>query len=245
MSPIAPIARPIRFTAHHQSWQAVVHALGGVLLEEHPGWVVYQLGSGRLALHDASPDHPAGSTALALETATPLPEAVAIAAREGAPITLEQTGHGQAGVLRTVDGMSLTLDALTPGGRSPDEVDSRINVLPIWHSQRTREALDALDALGLKRRSIGESGTWADLRCPGGGVMAVHLSDEPARAELSFEFAGAVQDLSEVLQRASLEPTIVDDNDGRYLRLPDPDGGPEIRINETLTALYGYTLAEM
>ena len=46
--------RPIRFTDDVPAWRTVLKALGAVLLSEDDGWLVYQLGAGRLALHTAA-----------------------------------------------------------------------------------------------------------------------------------------------------------------------------------------------
>lgn len=244
----AVTARPIRFTADIPAWQRILTQLGGTLINEQPGWLVYQMGSGRVALHASSEAQPAGQTLLALETPQALSDAVVSAAGHGVPITLEETDHGSAGVVRADDGVSFTLDLPTPGSPGPEgsgELDSRLSVLQIWYTKRTREALDTFDGLGLKRRVIGHDGTWTDLICPGGGLAAVHLTDEPVRTELAFEFAGDLEQLIEPLTEIGVQSALIDESYSRTLQLADPDGGKAIWINEKQTDLYGYTLAEM
>ena len=103
--------RPIRFTDAVPAWRTVLDALGAVLLSEDGGWLVYQLGAGRLALHAAAGSaHAPGTTLLGLETTVPLAEAVAAATQEGVPIELADTDHGEAGVVTAADGTTFTLD---------------------------------------------------------------------------------------------------------------------------------------
>lgn len=109
-----PTPRPIRFTADIPAWRTLLETLGSTLISEHPGWLVYQLGGGRVALHAASEKQPAGSTALAVETPAELSKAIDAAAARGVPITLEESEHGPAGHVRATDGTFVWLDSPTP-----------------------------------------------------------------------------------------------------------------------------------
>ncbi|MCM3487642.1 hypothetical protein M3684_18480, partial [Kocuria rosea] len=138
-----PTPRPIRFTADIPGWQRILQTLGATLLSEHPGWLVYQLGGGRLALHAAHPDQPAGSTTLAVETPVDLALAVQEAADQGVPVTLEDSDHGPAGHVRAADGTFLWLDAPTPGDGSATLAE--LSVLPIWYAPDTGLAQHVLE----------------------------------------------------------------------------------------------------
>jgi hypothetical protein len=246
MSPRAALTvRPIRFTDDIPAWQRVLRSLGAVLLSEHPGWFVYQLGAGRLALHAASgSDQSAGTTALGFETGMPVAEAVAAAASRGVPVELGQTGHGEAGIVRAADGTSFTLDASTPDPEERGAGSSPLAVLPIWHAPRPRVALDVLDGLGMRRRVIEEDGSWVDLTARAGGLHGVQRSEEVG-AELSFELTGDVSVLQDSLAAAGVEALLHEESFGRSLRITDPDGGSPVWVVERQPDLYSYALSEM
>ena len=152
MTLTGPTARPIRFTADLPAWRSVLEALGGVLIHEATGWVVYQLGSGRVALHrgDGDEGEGPGVSTFCVETPEPLEEAVARVRAAGVPIDLEETGHGTAGVVRAADGTLVTLDAPTPGeGVAPEP---RLAVLPIWYAADVSLPRAVLESLGLPTR---------------------------------------------------------------------------------------------
>lgn len=236
--------RPVRFTDDTTAWRTALEALGGVLIDEHPGWLVYQLGAGRVGLHAASPSQPAGTTSLALETTVPLAEAVSAATAEGVPIELGDTGHGPAGVVRAADGTTLTLDTATPNPQELQAVEPYVAVMPVWHTPDARVALGVLDGLGLRRRVTEEDGSWADLTARDGGRHGVR----PLAAvgtELAFEVEGNVEDLQEGLVAAGLVLELREDERGRALTFADPDGGAPVRIVERQPDLYSYALSEM
>lgn len=250
MTLTGPTPRPIRFTADIAAWQTILQALGGTLISEHPGWLVYQLGGGRLALHAAGPEQPAGSTVLAVETPTPLRQAVDAAAAHGVPVTLEESDHGEAGHVRATDGTFLWLDAptsVTATGSGTDGSATRpeLSTLQIWYGPDTGMIRGTLEALGAQPRLVGDDGRWTDLSYPGGGLAAAHVSgsaDGPG-AELAFEWAGDVEDAKALLDEAGVESVLIDESYGRTLQVADPDGGPAVWINEQQTDLYGYRRA--
>ena len=245
MTTIADLtARPIRFTADIPAWQRILETLGGVLISEHPGWLVYELGSGRLALHASNEDQPAGSTTLAVETSTPLEEAVPAAAAAGAPIVATVLGHGPAGLVTAGDGTELTLDSPTPAPADTEAPGQpALSVMPIWYTPETRPAIAALTALGATLRTAGDDGTWTDLTCAGGGLLAVHAADTVG-AELAFEWAGDVESAQALLKAAGIESVLIDETYARTVQITDPDGGEPVWINEKMTDLYGYTRTE-
>lgn len=237
-------ARPIRFTADIPGWQRILETLGGVLISEHPGWLVYQLGSGRVALHASSEDQPAGSVSLALETSTPLDEAIPAAAAAGAPIEDVVLGHGRAGRVTAEDGTVLTLDSPTPSPDGASATQRSLSTLPIWYTTDTHVGRTTVAALGARARTIADDGVWVDFSCDGGGLVAIHAADSVG-AELGFEWAGNVEDAKELLDAAGITSRLIDESYSRTLQIEDPDGRKEIWVNEKMTDLYGYTLAEM
>ncbi|GGK71898.1 hypothetical protein [Ornithinimicrobium pekingense] len=237
--------RPVRFTDAIPAWRTVLDALGAVLLSEDDGWLVFQLGAGRLALHAAAgSSEAAGTTLLGLETSVPLEEAVSAAAGEGVPIELGDTDHGLAGIVTAADGVRLTVDTPSPNPRELEATQPGLAVMPVWHTTAGRVALDVLDGLGMRRRITLEDGTWADLTARGGGLHGVQpMSD--VGTELAFELNGNLDLLLEPLTAAGVPARIAQEESGRVLRFADPDGGPALRVLEREPDLYSYALSEM
>lgn len=237
--------RPIRFTDDIPAWRTVLAALGAVPLSQDEGWLVYQLGAGRLALHSAtgSSETP-GSTLLGLETRVPLDEAVAAAAAEGVPIELGDTGHGTAGIVTAADGTRFTLDTPAPNPQEREASEPKLAVMPVWHTPAARVALDVLDGLGMQRRVTLEDGTWADLTARGGGLHGVQPMSSVG-TELAFELNGNVDALLDALTAAGVHAQIHAEASGRVLRFADPDGGGPLRVMERQPDLYSYALSEL
>lgn len=233
-----PTPRPIRFTADIPGWQRILETLGATLLSEHPGWLVYQLGGGRVALHAAHPDQPAGTTTLAVETPVDLGQAVATAADQGVPITLEDSDHGPAGHVRAEDGTFLWLDAPTPGEGKAARPE--LSTLQIWYGTDAGMIRDVLEGLGARPRIVSDDGMWTDFSFDGGGLSAAHASDGSS-TELAFEWDGDVEEAQRLLTAAGLDALLIDEAYSRTVQVADPDGGPRVWINERQTDLYGYT----
>lgn len=237
----APTPRPIRFTANVPAWRTILEALGGTCISEHPGWLVYQLGGGMVALHAGSADQPPGSTTLAIETPTDLATMVDEVAAQGLPITLEDSDHGPAGRLRAADGVSLWIDSATTVETGAGEAARReLKVLPIWHGPDTRPLRETLEGLGARTRVVGDAGNWADFSFAGGGLAAVHVA-EWSGVELGFEWDGDVEEARRLLETVGVDCLLIDETYGRTLQFTDPDGGDRVWINEKQADLYGYT----
>lgn len=242
MTLAGPTVRPIRFTAELQAWQRILTVLGAVLIQEAPGWLVYQLGSGRVALHrgDGDEGERAGTTTLCVETPVPLQEAVRQAQGAGVPIELDQTGHGLAGVLRACDGTLVTLDTPTPA-QQDQTVEPRLAALPIWYAKDVATPRSVMEALGAQLHLVGDDETWTELTFPGGGRVGIHRADS-SDVELGFWWDGDVEDALRLLTDAGVEAVLIDETYARTVQFADPDGGKEIWVNERQTDLYGYTL---
>ncbi|WP_151526339.1 hypothetical protein [Serinicoccus kebangsaanensis] len=234
--------QPIRFTADIPAWQHLLQTLGAHLIYERPGWLVYALGSGRVALHAASEHQPAGVSTLAFSTTTPIPEAVTAASSAGVPITLGRPDHGEAGVVEAPDGTIFTLDSPTAVEREGGVADRRLVTLPIWYGPDTSMIRAVLEGLGARPRMVADDGMWTDLRCDGGGLAAVHRAEDPG-VELAFEWDGDVEEALDLLTDAGVQAVLIDETYSRTVQVADPDGGKEIWINERQTDLYGYTRA--
>lgn len=233
-----PTPRPIRFTGDTPGWQRILETLGGTLISEHPGWLVYQLGGGRVALHSASAEQPPGRTVLAVEDPTPLRQAVDAAAARGVPVTLEDSDHGPAGHVRPTDGTFLWLDQPTPGDARATRPE--LSTMQIWYGPDTGLIRGVLEGMGAQPRLVGDDGVWTDLSYPGGGLAAVHAAEETG-TELAFKWAGDVEDAQALLEEAGVECLLIDETYSRTLQVADPDGGERVWINERQTDLYGYT----
>lgn len=237
-------ARPIRFTDDLGAHRRYLEALGATRVTTAPGWEVYALGSGRLALHAASAEQPAGD-ALGWETAD-LHAWAEQARAAGLAFEVGETDHGVAATVTAPDGTTFTVDPAAEA-EQPAPTDTALSVLPIWYT--TREAVEGarqvLRGLGAIQRVTAETDVWTDFRCPAGGLAAVHASDDGPGVELGFEFDGDVETLIPVLAEAGVEAVLIDETYSRTLQLPDPDRpGRMLWVNEKQRDLYGYRSSE-
>lgn len=233
-------SRPIRFTDHLDDLRRLLDALGATVVTDLPGWVVYAVGSGRVALHQASTsDAEPGETRLAFETPDLATWAVA-AAEAAAPFQVGDTDHGEAATVQAADGTRLTVDPVPDTGAAGR--DSPLAVLPLWYTADPAPAREVLSAIGARQRIASRSGDWTDFDCELGGLVAVHR-EAHTEIELTFEYAGDVEALVPALAAAGFTPALVDEAYNRTLRVPDPDRDADIWINEQITDLYGFTAA--
>lgn len=251
-------ARPIRFTADLAAHRRYLDALGATRVTTAPGWEVYALGSGRLALHEASEHQPPGDV-LAFGVAD-LDEWARRAGDAGLPFEVGQTDHGIAATVRAPDGTTFTVDpapvAAQPAPTEPAPTESAptesalavsaLAVLPIWYTSadQVEGSREIVRGLGAVQRVTADSGVWTDFTCPAGGLVAVHASDDGPDVELGFEFDGDVESLIPALKAAGIEPVLIDETYSRTLQIPDPDReGRMLWINEKQQDLYGYSQA--
>lgn len=233
-------SRPIRFTDHLDQHRRILEALGATVVTDHgPDWVVYALGSGRLALHAADATHPSGLTVLGFEV-DDLADLAAAVTPGAFTFEIGELEHGRAATVTGPDGTRFTVDPIAtaehPAAPGP------LAIMPIWYTQETPGARATLTGIGARERIVADSGTWTDMICPGGGLVAVHAAAEVG-VELAYAYAGDVEELAPALARVGVETTLIDETYARTLRVPDPDRDAEIWINEKQTDLYGYSLA--
>lgn len=130
------------------------------------------------------------------------------------------------------------VDALPAWG----EGDPAIAVLALRVTPDVPGELAAFTARGLLPRISSDSGVWADFSAPDGGLLAVH-GGASVEDVLSFEYAGELEPLQARLAELGLDVPIIDENFGLTLRIPDPDGGEELWVNQVQTELHGYRLS--
>lgn len=238
-------ARPIRFTHDLSAHRRYLEALGATRVTLAPGWEVYALGSGRLALHEASDSQPPGDV-LAWEVAD-LDAWAQQARARGLSFEIGPTDHGIAATVTAPDGTTFTVDPAAVA-EQPQPADHRFAVLPIWYTALgdVAGARDVLTALGAVQRVTADSDVWTDFSCPAGGLAAVHASEDGHGVELGFEFDGDVESLIPALEAAGVRPVLIDETYSRTLQLPDPDReGRMLWINEKQRDLYGYRSTEV
>lgn len=237
-------ARPIRFTHDLAAHRRYLEALGATRVITAPGWEVYAVGSGRLALHAASEAQPPGD-ALAWEVED-LDEWAQQARAAGLPFEVGPTDHGTAATVTAPDGTTFTVDPSTEP-EQPAPADTALAVLPIWYTNpaEVEGAREVLRGLGAVQRVTADSDVWTDFTCPAGGLVAVHATDDGRGVELAFELDGDVETLMPRLQQAGVEPLLIDETYSRTLQIADPDRpGRMLWINEKQQDLYGYTSDE-
>lgn len=237
-------ARPIRFTRDLAAHRRYLDALGATRVTTAPGWEVYALGSGRLALHEASDSQPPGDV-LAWEVAD-LDAWAERARAAGLTFEIGQTDHGIAATVTAPDGTMFTVDPAAEA-EQPPPTDTAFAVLPIWYTPlaEVEGARQVVTGLGGIQRVTADSDVWTDFSCPAGGLVAVHASDGDPGVELGFEFDGDVETLIPALEAAGVEPVLIDETYSRTLQIPDPDReGRMLWINEKQQDLYGYRSTE-
>ncbi|TDC51892.1 hypothetical protein E1212_10830 [Jiangella ureilytica] len=233
MTELALTVRPVRYTPRVEQWVDVVEALGGVAAgagdAARPGGVELALGGGRVAIVRA------GEPAAELGFTTPdLPAVAELCERN----ELAAVSAGDRLVVTGPDGLRLHVDEQPPRAPVPG-ADPALSALPLWYTPDVAGAAGVLSRLGLTVRISAHSGTWVDFAVPGGGLVAAH-GPEPTGVQLSFEYDGDVRGLADRLVRRGLAAAVVDENYGLTVRLPDPDGGPDIYVNEAQSDLHGF-----
>lgn len=129
----------------------------------------------------------------------------------------------------------------TPPAEPAGTADGELVVMPVWYPRDLDAADQFLRALGLQPRIASDSGNWRDFT-GGGGLVALHAAGENPRTELSFEYTGDLDVLSERLEEAGFVSEIVDEAYNRTLLVTTPDGW-NLWINEAQSDLHGFRRA--
>ncbi|SEF12334.1 glyoxalase/bleomycin resistance/dioxygenase family protein [Jiangella alba] len=224
--------RPVRRTPHADAWVRVVEALGGVVTSRDGDRVDLALGHGRVAVIRADES--------AAELGFEAPDLFAVAAeceRNG----LATVSAGGRLEVTGPDGLRVHVDE-RPDAAPPRGADAALSTLPLWYSPDVAGAAGVLSRLGLSVRIASHTGDWVDFVAPGGGLVAAHGADRPS-VQISFEYDGDVRALAERLSARGLTASVVDENYGLTVRVPDPDGGGDIFVNQVQTDLHGFRRA--
>ncbi len=133
-------------------------------------------------------------------------------------------------------------------GDSRQTGESNMKLEPIWYEDNFAEPRRILQALGLELRLESDNGVWLQFDANGGGGIALHTAGEShsshkARVELSFEYAGNLEDLLERVITAGFKAAIIDEAYTRALHIEDPDGRVLV-INAEQNDLYGYRMVD-
>lgn len=223
--------RPIVFTPNFDAYSKLFTALGLTLAEDADGWRVFAADSGRVAVHIA--DTP--SFGFNFEVGS-VSEFARRTAQDGTAAVVVDTNDGPAAQVTAPVGRTfLAWETLT----DEEPFSSGLAVAPIWYTPDTAAAEKVFTDIGAKKRLSSNAGAWTDFTTKNGGLLAVHRADDDG-AELAFEYAGNVEVLQQRLLGQGTKSKLIDENYGRSLRMPNPDGG-ETYINEWQEDLYGYT----
>jgi hypothetical protein len=225
--------QPIHNTSDPDDWHRFAETIGfRAAFPPAASWSEFDAG-GILAIHQVLADDPLDGTTDVHLLVTDLDSVEGAAIAAGA--TVDATTLENVGRMLTVTSGELRL-TVSSGSRSTSGDPS---VLPIHYVRDLAEPDRLYRALGLHPRIAAVDGVWADYEGDGGGLAALHHG-EP-HTELSFEYAGDLDDLAFRLDAAGYAAEIVDEAYNRTLRVTGP-GGRELWINGVQHDLYGYRL---
>lgn len=223
--------QPIHYTSDPDDWHRFADAIGFRAAFPPVGsWSEFDAG-GILAIHQVVAGDPLDGTTDIHLLVSDLHSVQEAAIGVGA--TVDATTLENVGRMLTVTSGELRL-TVSSGSRSTSGDPS---VVPIHYVQDLAEPDRLFRALGLRPRIAAADGVWADYEGDGGGLAALHHG-EP-HTELSFEFAGDLDDLASRLGAVGFAAEIVDEAYNRTLRVNGPDG-QELWINGVQQDLYGY-----
>ncbi|GAA2174832.1 hypothetical protein GCM10009784_14780 [Arthrobacter parietis] len=221
--------RPIVFTPNFDAFSELFAALGLRQVEDAPGWRVFAADSGHVALHVA---HQL-SVSFSFEVGA-VSEFARRNAEAGTAAVVIDTADGPAAQVTAEDGRTFLAYEAALRGTAPAE--EGLAVMPIWLATNVAAAAKVFSDIGARKRFSSEAGSRVDLTAKNGGLIAVHGADKGS-TELAFEFSGDVEILQPRIPTATI---LIDENYGRSLRLPNPDGG-EIRVKQRQEDLNDYT----
>ena len=224
------VVQQILYTDRPERWWALAEALGFVApYPPTPAWGEFHA-DGVLAVHEATPEHRAGTVDIHLVVADL--DAAASALLSFAVERTVMAGVGEMLVVRAASGVSITVsEGAVPHGAG------QIAVQPIWFQEDLAEPRAILEALGFQAGIAADRGGWVEMLGDGGSV-GLHAGKP--RIGLSFEARGDVDALALRLRDAGFEASVVDEAFARTVRVTDPDGGEDVWINGVQDDLHGY-----
>jgi len=224
------IVQQIVYTAKPQRWWLLAEALGFTpAFAPTPAWGEFHA-DGVLAVHEATPEHGAGTTEIHLLVDDLDAAASALSVFDVS--RADMAGVGEILTVRAASGVSLTASAGVAALEARD-----IAAQPIWFQEDLAEPRAILEALGLRAGISADRGGWVEMLGDGGSVG---LHEGEPRIGLSFEARGDLDALASRLTDAGFEASVVDEAFARTVRVADPDGGAEVWINGIQDDLHGY-----
>ncbi|MFD5225752.1 hypothetical protein ACFWHT_09050 [Microbacterium sp. NPDC058342] len=230
------IVQQVVYTVHAERWHALAESLGlTAFYPPSPDWGEFG-GDGVLAVHRADDHRPVGAVDLNL-----LVDDLDAAERALAAYSVTRGRMQMVGDHLTVRTRSGAEISVFPGAVA---VTGEVTVQPIWFHEDIAEVRGILEALGMRAAVVADRGGWVEMRADAG---AVGVHSVTGRAEghgpgvgLSFQTTGDLHALAARLMDAGFAASILDEAYGRSIRIPDPDGGADVCVNDAPTDLYGY-----
>ncbi|WP_423183322.1 hypothetical protein [Arthrobacter sp. NyZ413] len=212
--------RPILFTADASAWKHVLEALGLVCVQNQAGWMEFDAGSGRVALHH-SPTGSPGGTVFGVEVGD-LAEFARRTVADGTRAELIDADLGQAVRITAHDGFTFLADKATSRTTSPD-ADPALAVVGTWLAPDVPQAAGDMRNIGARARNMSPGA--ADFTCKNGGILQVRQSGSTSSGPLAFEYDGDPAALEVRLAAAGLTAA----RSGGSLTVPAP-GGASISV---------------
>jgi hypothetical protein len=210
--------RPIQFTSDVAGWKHLLVTLGLVCVEDRGDWAEFDAGSGRVALHRASPGSPDdGTTVFGVEVGD-LAEFARRTVADGTRADLFDADHGQAVRITAQDGFTFLADKASSRTASP-EADPGLAVVGTWLTPDVPGAAQELRNIGARPRHV--SADFADFSAKNGGILLVQESPETAAGGPAFEYDGDLAALETRLTAAGLAAA----RTGSLLTIQAPRGG--------------------
>ena len=219
--------RPIHYTSRLVQWERLLAALGLVKTLDDGGWLEFDAGSGRLALHHA----PAGAgedgtTYFGVEVGDleEFARRTNLAAAESgnAPAELIDADHGDSCRVTGGDGFSFLADRAAHSARGAD-ADPALAVVEVWFTPDAAAAAQTLRNIGARFRPVADNEEGADFTAKNGGVLMVRTGSGPARAGLGFEYDGDLGALRDRLTSAGHQVSMTEAAYGHSLHVANPD----------------------
>ena len=228
----------VYFTSRTHEWHRFAEALGlhpGLPLS--PGWSEFD-GDGVLAIHDADSGGPAAGTTK-LQLVVDHLDDIETSWR-GANVPVERSTLAGPGVVITARSTSgIEVSMIAAAGRRPRW--GRLSVMPIVYQPDHNEPERILTAAGLSIRIRSTNGTWTDLQADAGGLVGLHTGTP--HIELSFEYAGNLEELATSINDSGYHAEVIDEAYNRTLVVNTPDEWT-LRINGAQDDLHGYIRAD-
>lgn len=224
----------VYFTSRTQEWHRFAEALGlRPWLPLDLEWSEFD-GDGVLAIHHADPAGPAAGTTK-LQLIVDQLDDIETSWR-AANVAVQRSTLAGVGEMITARSTSGTeVSAIAAARRRPRW--GSLSVMPIVYQLDQNDPERILKAAGLSVRIRSTNGIWADLQADGGGLVGLHTGTQ--QIELSFEYAGNLEEFATSINDAGYHAEVIDEAYDRTLVVNTPDEWA-LRINGGQDDLHGY-----